>query len=71
MSRANDVTLDIRISELQRMIIAEALTEYILAHKNEPDDRCIREEANLLEAFFNESDDIPIEEDGINVVAGY
>ena len=49
MSRSNDVQLDIRINELQRTIIAEALIEYNLAHKGEPDDRCIRDEANLLE----------------------
>jgi hypothetical protein len=67
--RSNDVALDIRINELQRMIIAEALYEYNLAHKGEPDGRCIRDEANLLEAFFSELD-LPIEEDSINDISG-
>lgn len=67
--RANTAELDVRINELQRSIIAEALCEYNLAHKGEPDTRCIRDEANLLEAFFGEHD-LPIEEDGINDISG-
>jgi hypothetical protein len=66
--RSNDVELDIRINELQRMIIAEALTEYNLAHKGNIDARSIRDEANFLECFFTEQD-APIEEVGFNDIA--
>ena len=66
--RDNTTTMDIRISELQRMIILEALSEYIIAHKNEPDNRCIRHEAMLLECFFSEAE-IVFETEGINDIS--
>jgi hypothetical protein len=61
----NCSTFDIRITELQRMIIAEALEEYNAKHKGEHDGRCIRDEANSLEGLFSQLDE-PLHTDGIN-----
>ena len=61
----NCSTFDIRITELQRMVIAEALEEYNAKHSGEPDGRCIRDEANSLEALFSQLDE-PLHTEGIN-----
>ena len=55
-NRSNTAKLQITISELQRVIIAEALHEYNLKLKGQPDTRCIADTANDLEAVFCEYD---------------